>query len=151
MIIWRCVPCPAAAATAGPMQVHCRTPQGIVDRFGALFFILSVLGFCSLSVLELFLAERPLFAREVLRNASAHARTLLSHLSVCAAQLATGHYRTTCYFVARTLGDFLLLRVIPPAILGGIVYYMIKVCQQRQPICRTTLYCVCSCRLIWNS
>jgi ATP-binding cassette subfamily G (WHITE) protein 2 len=38
---------------------------------------------------------------------------------------ATGLYRTSSYFIAKTVCDLIPMRVLPSIILGGIPYYMI--------------------------
>lgn len=77
--------------------------SGIQNRFGSIFFMLALLSFGCMASIDTFFQERALFLRE----------------------RATGMYRTSSYFLAKTLCDFLPLRVIPPLIMGSITYYMI--------------------------
>eukprot|EP01114_Cavostelium_apophysatum_P002732 TRINITY_DN1241_c0_g2_i3.p1 TRINITY_DN1241_c0_g2~~TRINITY_DN1241_c0_g2_i3.p1 ORF type:complete len:901 (+),score=139.14 TRINITY_DN1241_c0_g2_i3:2952-5654(+) len=77
--------------------------QGVQDRAGSLFFLIALLSFGSMSSIDIFFQERSIFVRE----------------------RATGMYRTSSYFIAKTLCDIVPMRVIPPLMMGGIVYYMI--------------------------
>ena len=65
--------------------------NGVKNRLGAIFFIVSNEVFLNLSALELFMKERVLFIHE---NAS-------------------GYYRVSTYFLSKLLCDILLLRLIP--------------------------------------
>lgn len=77
--------------------------SGIQNRFGGIFFMLALLSFGCMASIDTFFQERSLFLRE----------------------RANGMYRTSSYFLAKTLCDFLPLRVVPPLIMGGITYFMI--------------------------
>lgn len=67
---------------------------------GLFFFILALFGFSCLTSLGVFANERILFMRE----------------------RANGYYSTLTYFVAKVLFDTIPLRVVPPFILGAIIY-----------------------------
>ena len=75
---------------------------GFQNRLGLLFFILALFGFSTLTSLTVFTAERLLFVRE----------------------RAKGYYSPVAYFGAKVFFDIVPLRVIPPIILGAIVYPM---------------------------
>jgi len=76
---------------------------GIQGRAGCLFFLLCLLSFSSMSSLDTFFHERALFVREK----------------------AQGAYRTSAYFLAKTLCDIVPMRVVPPIILGTVTYWMV--------------------------
>ncbi|ORY24112.1 hypothetical protein BCR39DRAFT_335530 [Naematelia encephala] len=73
---------------------------GFQNRLGLFLFILSLFGFSTLSSLGIFANERMLFMRE----------------------RANGYYAPIYYFLSKVLFDILPLRVIPPFVLGSIVY-----------------------------
>ncbi|KIR58353.1 ATP-dependent permease [Cryptococcus bacillisporus CA1873] len=73
---------------------------GFQNRLGLFLFILSLFAFSCLSSLGIFANERLLFMRE----------------------RANGYYSPITYFLAKLLFDIIPLRVIPPFILGSIVY-----------------------------
>jgi len=75
---------------------------GFQNRLGLFFFILALFGFSTLSSLGLFSQERLLFVRE----------------------RANGYYSPITYFAAKVLFDIIPLRVIPPLLLGSIIYPM---------------------------
>jgi len=77
--------------------------QGVQDRAGSLFFIIALISFSSLSSVDTFFQDRAIFVRE----------------------RANGMYRTTSYFIAKALCDIIPMRILPPLILGSIIYYMI--------------------------
>ncbi len=74
--------------------------EGLHNRMGVLFFCVCFFGFSSLSALTVFLEERNLFVRER------------------AAQL----YGVSAYVAVEALFDLVPLRVIPPLLLGSLVY-----------------------------
>lgn len=78
--------------------------NGVKNRLGAIFFIVSNEVFINLSALELFIKERVLFAHE---NAS-------------------GYYRVSTYFASKLLCDILLLRLFPSIVFSLISYFMIQ-------------------------
>ncbi|CAF2413676.1 unnamed protein product [Rotaria sp. Silwood2] len=78
--------------------------NGIKNRFGAIFFIVSNQVFLNLSALELFIKDRTLFIHE---NAS-------------------GYYSTLIYFISKLLCDILPLRSIPSVLFSLIAYFMIQ-------------------------
>ncbi|ODO01783.1 hypothetical protein I350_06612 [Cryptococcus amylolentus CBS 6273] len=73
---------------------------GFQNRLGLFLFILSLFGFSCLSSLGIFANERLLFMRE----------------------RANGYYAPITYFLSKILFDIIPLRVIPPFVLGSIVY-----------------------------
>lgn len=75
---------------------------GFQNRLGLLFFILALFGFGTLTSLTVFATERLLFVRE----------------------RAKGYYHPISYFTAKVIFDIIPLRLIPPIILGVIVYPM---------------------------
>lgn len=76
---------------------------GFQNRMGVFFFVLALFGFSTLTFLNVFASERLLFVRE----------------------RANGYYSPITYFAAKVLFDIIPLRVIPPVILGSIIYPMI--------------------------
>lgn len=75
---------------------------GFQNRLGLFFFILALFGFSTLTSLGTFSAERLLFMRE----------------------RANGYYSPVTYFAAKVLFDIVPLRLIPPLLLGAIIYPM---------------------------
>jgi ATP-binding cassette subfamily G (WHITE) protein 2 len=75
---------------------------GFQNRLGLFFFILALFGFSTLSSLTVFAAERPVFVKE----------------------RANGYYAPITYFLAKVLFDIVPLRIIPPIIMGSILYPM---------------------------
>ncbi|RKP01830.1 hypothetical protein CXG81DRAFT_11477 [Caulochytrium protostelioides] len=76
---------------------------GFQNRLGVCFFVCALFGFQCLSNMQGFAVERLLFMRE----------------------RANGYYRPSAYFASKVLVDLLPLRVLPPFILGLIVYHMV--------------------------
>ncbi|KAI9190098.1 FAD-dependent urate hydroxylase [Blastocladiella emersonii ATCC 22665] len=76
---------------------------GFQNRMGCFFFVCSLFGFSCLSSLQTFAAERVLFTRE----------------------RANGYYSPLTYFLAKILCDMIPLRVVPPLLLGCIIYNMV--------------------------
>lgn len=76
--------------------------KGFQNRLGLFFFILALFGFSTLTSLTVFSSERLLFVRE----------------------RANGYYSPITYFTAKVFFDIVPLRLIPPIILGAIVYPM---------------------------
>lgn len=76
--------------------------KGFQNRLGLFFFVLALFGFSTLTILTVFAPERLLFMRE----------------------RAKGYYSPISYFAAKVLFDIVPLRLIPPIILGVIVYPM---------------------------
>jgi ABC-type multidrug transport system permease subunit len=74
--------------------------SGFQNRMGLFFFVLALFGFSCLTSLGVFASERVLFTRE----------------------RANGYYSPFTYFMAKVLFDILPLRVVPPFILGAIIY-----------------------------
>ena len=75
---------------------------GFQNRLGLFFFLLALFGFSTLTSLTVFASERLLFTRE----------------------RANGYYAPITYFTAKVLFDILPLRIIPPILMGAIVYPM---------------------------
>ena len=76
--------------------------KGFQNRLGLFFFILALFGFSTLTSLTVFSSERLLFVRE----------------------RANGYYSPIAYFTAKVVFDIVPLRLIPPIIMGAIVYPM---------------------------
>ena len=76
---------------------------GMQNRAGCLFFTLTFFAFGSLTSIDLFIAERTVFTRELQGN----------------------YYRVATYFFAKATLDGLLLRILPAALYGIIVYWSI--------------------------
>lgn len=77
--------------------------KGFQNRLGLFFFILALFGFSTLTSLNVFSSERLLFVRE----------------------RANGYYSPITYFAAKVIFDIIPLRLIPPIIMGIIVYPMV--------------------------
>ncbi|KAF2437099.1 hypothetical protein EJ08DRAFT_684671 [Tothia fuscella] len=75
---------------------------GFQNRLGLFFFLLALFGFSTLTTLYVFTAERLLFVRE----------------------RAKGYYSPLSYFAAKVVFDIVPLRLVPPLIMGAIVYPM---------------------------
>ncbi|DBA04319.1 TPA: hypothetical protein N0F65_002081 [Lagenidium giganteum] len=75
---------------------------GFQNRSGAFYFILTFFGFASLSSMDLFIAERPIFLRET----------------------GAMYYSAFSYFLAKAVLDTLLLRVLPATIFACIFYWI---------------------------
>ncbi|KAJ9151833.1 ABC-2 type transporter [Pleurostoma richardsiae] len=75
---------------------------GFQNRLGLFFFVLALFGFSTLTSLNVFASERLLFLRE----------------------RANGYYSPITYFAAKVLFDVLPLRIIPPILMGVIIYPM---------------------------
>jgi ABC-type multidrug transport system ATPase subunit/ABC-type multidrug transport system permease subunit len=76
--------------------------KGFQNRLGLFFFLLALFGFSTLTSLTVFATERLLFVRE----------------------RANGYYSPITYFLAKVIFDIVPLRIIPPIIMGTIVYPM---------------------------
>ncbi|KAI5310535.1 hypothetical protein KEM55_005709 [Ascosphaera atra] len=77
--------------------------KGFQNRLGLFFFLLALFGFSTLTSLNVFSAERLLFVRE----------------------RANGYYAPVTYFAAKVVFDIVPLRLIPPILMGVIVYPMV--------------------------
>ncbi len=75
---------------------------GFQNRLGLFFFLLALFGFSTLTSLTVFAQERLLFVRE----------------------RANGYYAPITYFLAKVVFDIIPLRIIPPIIMGSIIYPM---------------------------
>ena len=76
--------------------------KGFQNRLGLFFFLLALFGFSTLTTLTVFSSERLIFVRE----------------------RANGYYSPITYFAAKVVFDIVPLRLIPPIIMGAIVYPM---------------------------
>ena len=76
--------------------------SGFQNRLGLFFFLLALTGFSTLTSLSVFAPERLVFMRE----------------------RAKGYYSPLSYFAAKVTFDIIPLRLIPPLIMGAIVYPM---------------------------
>lgn len=70
---------------------------------GLFFFVLALFGFSTLTTLTVFSQERLIFVKE----------------------RANGYYSPITYFSAKVVFDILPLRILPPIILGAIIYPMV--------------------------
>ncbi|KAI9807854.1 MAG: hypothetical protein M1825_005160 [Sarcosagium campestre] len=77
--------------------------KGFQNRLGLFFFVLALFGFSTLTSLTVFASERLLFVRE----------------------RANGYYSPITYFAAKVMFDIVPLRLIPPIIMGSILYPMV--------------------------
>ena len=75
---------------------------GFQNRLGFFFFLLALFGFSTLSSLTVFAPERLLFVRE----------------------RAKGYYAPISYYSSKVIFDIVPLRLIPPLLMGAIVYPM---------------------------
>ncbi|GAB7338285.1 hypothetical protein MBLNU457_4603t2 [Dothideomycetes sp. NU457] len=76
--------------------------KGFQNRLGFFFFILALFAFSTLSSLTVFAPERLLFMRE----------------------RAKGYYSPIAYYASKVIFDIVPLRLIPPLLMGAIVYPM---------------------------
>ncbi|KAF9959246.1 hypothetical protein BGZ65_000678 [Modicella reniformis] len=76
---------------------------GFQNRMGVFFFMCALFGFSCLSLLPSFAHERILFVRE----------------------RANGYYSPFMYFITKIMFDIVPLRVIPPMLMGLIIYNMV--------------------------
>ncbi|KAI9339608.1 hypothetical protein BDR26DRAFT_918973 [Obelidium mucronatum] len=77
--------------------------SGVQNRLGSLFFILSLVGFSSLSAIGSLAQERNLFIRE----------------------RSNGVYGSMPYYISKLVSDILPLRVIPAFLTGTIAFFMV--------------------------
>jgi len=75
---------------------------GFQNRLGLFFFLLALFGFSTLTSLTVFSSERLMFVRE----------------------RANGYYHPVTYFAAKVIFDIVPMRLIPPIIMGMIIYPM---------------------------
>lgn len=76
---------------------------GFQNRMGVFFFMCALFGFSCLSLLPSFAHERILFVRE----------------------RANGYYSPFTYFISKVMFDIVPLRVIPPMLMGLVIYNMV--------------------------
>lgn len=77
--------------------------KGFQNRLGLFFFLLALFGFSTLTSLTVFSSERLLFTRE----------------------RANGYYHPVTYFASKVVFDIVPLRLIPPILMGVIIYPMV--------------------------
>lgn len=82
--------------------------SGFQNRMGLFFFVLALFGFSTLTSLNVFATERHLFVRE----------------------RANGYYAPITYFASKLMFDIIPLRIIPPIIMGAILYPMAGLVQE---------------------
>ncbi|KAG1683927.1 hypothetical protein DVH05_012502 [Phytophthora capsici] len=75
---------------------------GFQNRMGAFYFILTFFGFASMSSMDLFIGERPIFLRET----------------------GAMYYGAFSYFLAKATLDTLLLRILPASLFASIFYWI---------------------------
>ncbi|KAG6590566.1 ATP-binding Cassette (ABC) Superfamily [Phytophthora cinnamomi] len=75
---------------------------GFQNRMGAFYFILTFFGFASMSSMDLFIGERPIFLRET----------------------GAMYYGAFSYFLAKATLDTMLLRVLPASLFASIFYWI---------------------------
>ncbi|KAG9289200.1 hypothetical protein G9A89_022509 [Geosiphon pyriformis] len=76
---------------------------GFQNRMGVLFFMCALFGFGCLSSIHIFASERILFVKE----------------------RANGYYAPITYFASKVIFDIIPLRVVPPILMGVIIYHMV--------------------------
>ncbi|KAL2418913.1 ABC transporter G family member [Exophiala dermatitidis] len=81
---------------------------GFQNRLGLFFFLLALFGFSTLTSLNTFSAERLIFVRE----------------------RANGYYAPITYFASKVVFDIVPLRLLPPIIMGIIIYPMVGLLPQ---------------------
>ncbi|KAJ3217310.1 hypothetical protein HK099_005523 [Clydaea vesicula] len=92
-----------AAIACGTLYYKLSTDiAGFQNRMGAFLFICALLGFGCLSSMPAFASERLIFVKE----------------------RANSYYKPVTYFSSKVLFDIIPLRVVPPVILGLIIYHM---------------------------
>ncbi|KAJ3249108.1 hypothetical protein HDU78_007070 [Chytriomyces hyalinus] len=79
------------------------TISGVQNRLGSLFFILSLIGFSSLSAIGSFAQERNLFIRE----------------------RSNGVYGSMPYYLSKIFCDIIPLRILPALLTGTIAFFMV--------------------------
>ncbi|KAI8586885.1 hypothetical protein BDZ88DRAFT_267648 [Geranomyces variabilis] len=79
------------------------TLGGIQNRFGSIFFIMSLLGFSGLSAIGSLSLERDLFIRE----------------------RANGVYSPAPFLLSRVLLDLIPLRIVPAVLMGTVAFFMV--------------------------
>ncbi|KAK9368703.1 hypothetical protein V1509DRAFT_622536 [Lipomyces kononenkoae] len=77
--------------------------SGFQNRLGLFFFLLALFGFSTLTSLHVFASERQIFVRE----------------------RANGFYVPISYFASKVVFDIIPLRVLPPVMLGLIIYPLV--------------------------
>ncbi|TDH71903.1 hypothetical protein CCR75_000983 [Bremia lactucae] len=75
---------------------------GFQNRMGAFYFILTFFGFASMSSMDLFIGERPIFLREA----------------------GAMYYGAFSYFLAKATLDTCLLRILPASLFASIFYWI---------------------------
>ncbi|CAG8499765.1 4595_t:CDS:10 [Paraglomus occultum] len=93
---------------------------GFQNRMGVLFFMCALFGFGCLSSLHVFSEERILFVKE----------------------RANGYYAPITYFASKVLFDIIPLRVVPPILMGVIIYHMVGLVSGTGPFLKFILVLV---------
>ena len=93
---------------------------GFQNRIGLFFFLLALFGFSTLTSLTVFAPERLIFMRE----------------------RSKGYYTPLAYYLAKVIFDIVPLRLIPPVILGCIVYPMTGLLPQWAEFAKYMLFLV---------
>jgi len=93
---------------------------GFQNRLGFFFFLLALFGFSTLSSLTVFAPERLLFTRE----------------------RAKGYYYPISYYISKVIFDIVPLRLIPPILMGAIVYPMTGLLPQAAEFWKFMLFIV---------
>ncbi|OQO08533.1 hypothetical protein B0A48_06403 [Cryoendolithus antarcticus] len=94
--------------------------KGFQNRLGFFFFLLALFGFSTLTSLTTFAPERLLFVRE----------------------RAKGYYNPLAYYLSKVVFDIVPLRLIPPIIMGCIVYPMTGLVPSAAEFFKFTLFLV---------
>ena len=94
--------------------------SGFQNRMGLFFFVLALFGFSTLTSLNVFASERLLFVRE----------------------RANGYYAPVTYFASKVIFDIIPLRIIPPIIMGAIIYPMVGLVPEWPQFLKFTLVLV---------
>ncbi|KAJ3083319.1 hypothetical protein HDU99_010950, partial [Rhizoclosmatium hyalinum] len=77
--------------------------SGVQNRLGSLFFVLSLVGFSSLSAIGSLAQERSLFIRE----------------------RSNGYYGSMPYYISKFVCDIIPLRILPSLLMGTITFFMV--------------------------
>ncbi|CAG8514342.1 13989_t:CDS:10 [Ambispora leptoticha] len=93
---------------------------GFQNRMGVLFFMCALFGFGCLSSIHIFASERILFVKE----------------------RANGYYAPITYFASKVIFDIIPLRVVPPILMGVIIYHMVGLVNGTSEFCKFILVLV---------
>lgn len=98
--------------------------QGLHNRTGYLFFIVSYFTLLSMSSVSVLFTEKQAFCRERAAGESLW-RMMLLLICNCVRACMSGFYSTLPYLASKLICDLIPLRVIPPLVYSGITYFMI--------------------------